>query len=100
MGTGTSRMKSSMTPGEKARFIAGLMSLAVYVAIAWPISGLLGESVWSVLGWLIAIRAFFGLVEGLAGILNWRLFARERAVAAYILLSARQQIPTANGPAR
>jgi hypothetical protein len=73
-----------MTPSETARFVAGLMSLAVYFLVAWPISGLIGTSVWSVLGWLIAIRAFFGVVEGLAGILNWRLFGRGRAVAAYL----------------
>ncbi len=78
---------------EKNQVIAALVSLAVYCAVAWLAAKTLGISFWSALGVLLAARLFFGLVEGLAGIINWRLFGKRQTIAGFLQVLRTNNFP-------
>jgi len=81
------------TRAERAQLVAGGVSLAVYALVAWLGARLLDASFWRVLGALMAARAFFGIVEGIAGILNWRLFGRRKTVEGFLTVLQTNNFP-------
>jgi hypothetical protein len=64
-------------------FIVFGISLIPYAALSWGYSAFTDggwPGFWRGFGVLIAVRAFFSLVEGIGGIPVWRLYGRTVAV--------------------
>jgi hypothetical protein len=78
---------------ERARMIASSLSLAVYAAVAWLGAQIFGLQFWKVFGGLIAARAFFSLIEGVATFLNWRLAGRPAAVRGFLAVLRANDFP-------
>ena len=73
-----------MTRTERTLTVSGLVSVAVYIGVAWVGARFFGGSVWLALGALLALRAFFGVVEATAAFLSWHLFAKRATVKGYL----------------
>jgi hypothetical protein len=78
---------------ERVRMIAGGLSLAVYAAFAWLNAQIFDLQFWKVFGGLVAIRAFFSLIEGVATFLNWRLAGRPAAVQGFLAVLPANDFP-------
>lgn len=82
-----------MTRDEKYGFVAGLVSLAVYVVVAWLAANFFDVSMWRALAVLLVARTFFGIVEGAAGVLNWRLWGRRTMVRGFVEVLRSNNFP-------
>jgi len=69
-----------MVRAEKAHMVAAGVSLVVYAAVSWIAAKALGLSFWWAFGGLLLVRTFFELVDGLTGIINWRVFRRRKTI--------------------
>lgn len=78
---------------ERAQMMASGLSLAVYAAIAWVGTQIFDLKFWRVFGALIAARAFFSLIEGVATFLNWRLAGRPAAVEGFLAVLRTNNFP-------
>jgi hypothetical protein len=83
-----------MNEADKGKIIAGLVSFAVYVVAAWLIAKIFDASIWRSFGVLVAARLFFGVIEGAAGILNWRLFGRRVTVSRFLEILRSNNCPS------
>jgi hypothetical protein len=62
------------------------ISLIPYAALSWGYSTFSNAgwpSFWRAFGVLVAVRAFFSIIEGIGGILVWRLYGRRIAVSQW-----------------
>jgi hypothetical protein len=78
--------------------IAGGISTAVYVLVAWAGAKIFEIHFWWVFGGLYATRAFFGAIEGIAGIINWRLFGKRAAVDGFLAVMRANNFPPREHP--
>jgi len=68
----------------RAALIGGSIATVPYCLLAYAFSRLLNDtSFWEALGWLVAVRCFFSIVELIGSILAWRLHGRKVAVTAF-----------------
>jgi hypothetical protein len=79
---------------KRSQAIAGLVSLVVYVAVAWAGARLFEVKLWQALGVLLGWRAFFGVVESTAAFLNWRLFAKRATVKGFLEVLQSNKFPS------
>ena len=84
-----------MSPAERSQTVGALISTGVYALVAWGYSEVIdpGTSVWKVFAVLCLLRAFFAAIEGLGGILTWRLYGRRRATAHYLAYLQSNEFP-------
>lgn len=83
----------SMTKAERLSFVGGLVSLAVYVVVAWLSARLFDVTLWRALAVLLIARTFFGIVEWSAGVLNWRLFGKRAVVKEFLEVLRANEFP-------
>jgi hypothetical protein len=69
------------------------LSLAVYAAVAWLAAQILNLQFWKAFGVLLAARAFFTLIEGVATFLNWRFAGRPAAVKGFLAVLRANNFP-------
>jgi hypothetical protein len=68
----------------KSSAVALVFSAIVYSGVAWACARFLDESFARVLGLLIAARTFFGIVEGIAGVLYWRMYGKRLLTQQFV----------------
>jgi hypothetical protein len=67
----------------KTGAIAFGFALVPYAAVAWAYTYLMdggSHGFWLALGFLVAVRTFFSIIETLGSVLAWRIFQRRRMI--------------------
>ena len=80
----------SLAPGKWTEFLA---SWVVYLMVALGISQFTEESMWVVLGIVIAARTFFALIDAAASVLSWRVFGKRCATQGFLRLLRENGFP-------
>jgi hypothetical protein len=71
----------------RSRIVLAMYSLVPYALVSWAYMALVDRSTtefWSAFGVLIAARTFFSIIEGLGGILSWRLYGKQVTVQKFL----------------
>jgi hypothetical protein len=85
-----------MSDEIKANLIVSCISAAPYAAVAWGYSYFTkgdASDFWQVLGILILVRAFFGVIEFFGSILTWRLYLKDKVVQHFVGLFKANNMP-------
>jgi hypothetical protein len=80
----------------KSTIIAMLFAWVPYTAVAWGFMALTdgrAKTFWYALGALLAVRLFFSIIEGLGGILSWRIYGRRFAVQRALAVLGANNFP-------
>lgn len=60
--------------------ISGAIASVPYALLAWAASKVFDVGFWEALGWLVALRTAFGVIELLGAVLAWRLYSRKVSI--------------------
>lgn len=80
----------------KSGIIVWLLSLVPYVLLSWGYTALIdghARDFWIAMGALFAARLFFGIIEGLGGILVWRLYGKRVMVRKFLTILQQGNFP-------
>ena len=61
-------------------FITLGFALIPYVFLSWGYAQIMDENFWKVLGFLIAARLFFTVIETIGSIFSWRTYGKKKIV--------------------
>lgn len=68
-------------------------SMLPYALVGWAISRLIDSSFWAALGWLLATRLFFFVIEFSGSYLLWRFHGRHQMKAAMLAHLSQNKMP-------
>jgi hypothetical protein len=80
----------------KSTIIVMLLAWVPYSAVAWGYMVLTdgtAKTFWYALGTLVAARLFFSIIEGLGGILSWRIYGKRVAVQRSLAILRANNFP-------
>lgn len=87
-------------PDMRSQIIIVMLSFLVpYSLVAWAFIAMTNgkaNDFWVALGVLFALRAFFGIVETLGGILHWHLYGKRMVVDKYVEFLRTHGFPKRN----
>src|SRR6266436_4341709 len=80
----------------KSTIIVMLLAWVPYSAVAWGYKVLTdgtAKTFWYALGTLVGVRLFFSIIEGLGGILTWRVYGKRVAVQGPLAILRANNFP-------
>lgn len=76
-----------------SKIIMALFAWVPYVLVSWGYANLSDGNFWSVLGVLLAVRFFFGVIETLGSVLAWRLYGRNKMIEKNLTMLRANNFP-------
>ena len=82
--------------GTKMQIISSMFAFVPYVLVTWGYTVFTGGGMndfWKTLGFIFAVRAFFGMIETIGGILAWRIYGKKKMVHKFVKFLRNNNFP-------
>lgn len=81
---------------SQTKFAVLALSVIPYAAVAWGYEWFVGggrRDFWMAMGVLIAVSAFISVIEGIGGIIVWRVIGKKRMVDDFVRVFRANEFP-------